>query len=81
MTARVIPFPRSRDHAFVARQANRMAELSQAAAEKHLAWQLELQASTMARRGIPADLIAPQVRALETAIRNELCRILMGGAA
>jgi hypothetical protein len=83
MTAVVIPFPLTRRREFIRRHASRMAALPVAAAEKHLAYQLRVQAETMERRGIAPDLIGPQVRWLETAIRCELWRatILEGGAA
>ena len=82
MTAQVIPFPSTRRREFIRRHASRMAALP-AMAEKHLAYQLRVQAETMERRGIAPDLIAAQVRGLESAIRCELWRvtILEGGAA
>jgi hypothetical protein len=60
-----------------------MAMLPEPTAEKHLAYQIRLQAETMHRRGIASDLIVTQTKALETAIRCELWRvtILEGGAA
>ena len=85
MSARILPFPRTRNRAFVLRHAARMADLSEATAEKHLAAQLDIQRTTMARRGIAPELVEVQLRALECAIRCELWREILtpdsGGAA
>jgi hypothetical protein len=83
MPATIIPFPIVRRRDFIRRHAARMAMLPEPTAEKHLAYQIRLQAETMRRRGIAADQITSQVRALETAIRCEPWRvtILEGGAA
>jgi hypothetical protein len=60
-----------------------MAKLPQKTAEKHLAHQLQIQAETMARRGIDPEAIENEIRALECAIRAELWHVVMsgGGAA
>jgi acetyl-CoA carboxylase alpha subunit len=60
-----------------------MAILPQKTAEKHLAHQLQIQAQTMAKRGIVADVIEEEIRALESVIRAELWYVVMtgGGAA
>ena len=77
----VIPFPRVRNREFVWRIARRMAELRPHSAEKHLAYQIHIQAQTMARRGIAPDLIEQECAALETAVRVELAHFDIGGAA
>jgi hypothetical protein len=85
MSAHVLPFPRLRDRNYVLRHAARMAAVSERAAEKHLATQLDVQRATMARRGIASELIEKQIHALELAIRCELWREILtpdsGGAA
>lgn len=84
MTARVVPFPRVRNREFIRRHARRMTEMNQAAGEKHLQRQLELQMDTMRKRGIPEPIIVAEARAVECAIRAELWRVVMqtpGGAA
>jgi hypothetical protein len=83
MTVCILPFPLARRRDFVRRHAARMAELPPATAEKHLIYQLRVQAETMQRRGIAPDLISAHISSLETVIRCELWRrlILEGGAA
>jgi hypothetical protein len=82
MGARIIPFPRVRDHGLVWRIARRMAELPPHTAEKHLAYQLRVQIETMQRRGISPDLIEQQRASVETAVRRELNHFdATGGAA
>ena len=77
--AEVLPFPIVRRRDYVRRQAVRMAEVSPAAAEKHLQAQLKLQAKTMARKGIGEDLIVREQQSLETAIRVHLWRLVLTG--
>jgi flagellar motility protein MotE (MotC chaperone) len=79
----IIPFPRTRDRAFVLRHAYRAWELNHRAAEKHISVQIDVQRSTMLRRGVDIDVVEQQCRALENAIRAELWRLVMGvgGAA
>lgn len=83
MSAIVIPFPRVRNRAWIARHARRMTEMSQAAAERHLANHLGIHAATMSKRGFAADVIRAEVQAIEAAIRAELWRVVLtpGGAA
>ncbi|SER58451.1 hypothetical protein SAMN05216548_12715 [Faunimonas pinastri] len=82
-SAEVLPFPAVRRRDFVLRHASRMAQLSHDAGERHLRRQLDIQAETMARRGIIAEMIASEIRALEAAIRAELWLLVLtpGGAA
>ncbi len=77
--AEIVPFPTVRRRDYVRRQAMRMAELSSAAAEKHLRAQLTIQARTMVRKGIAADRIEREQRALETAIRVHLWHLVLTG--
>lgn len=72
----VVPFPLSRRRAYVHRQARCIGQLPPAAREKQLAHQLELQAAALTRRGIDAEVVAAQRRALESAIRAELSSYL-----
>jgi hypothetical protein len=60
-----------------------MAKLPARTAEKHLAYQLEVQAQTMARRGIPPEVIRNEIGLFERAIRAELGNVVVsgGGAA
>lgn len=80
----VIPFPRTRDRSFVERHAARIAAARPDTGEKLLAHCLAVQAETMARRGIPGDIIGREMRALEGAIRDAMWRSVLtpgGGAA
>jgi hypothetical protein len=54
------------------RHAARLAGFSHKTAEKLLAYTLQQQAATMARRGIAAEVIERESRSLERAIRAEL---------
>jgi hypothetical protein len=83
MSAAIIPFPRNRHQSFVTRHAQRMAHLPHQTAEKHLAYQLQLQRQTMTKRGIASESIECELTALEHAIRNELWHFTIsdGGAA
>jgi hypothetical protein len=77
--ASVVPFPLTRRRDFIRRHVSRMALRPAAEAEKHLAYLLRVQVETMSRRGIAADLISAQIRALETAVRCELRRVTIRG--
>ena len=84
MTARVVPFPRSRDRGFVTRHAAIMASLSTSAkSEAHLQRQLKIQAEAMQRRGIAPETIAAELAVIEGSIRAAVWGLLMapGGAA
>lgn len=72
MPAKVIPFPLARRSEFVLRQARSMAMRSPDLAEKYLDQQMRLQAETLARRGIAAEVVAHEVASLERAIRSRL---------
>jgi hypothetical protein len=79
----IIPFPRTRNRPFVLKHATRMAKLPPKTAERHLAYQLEVQAQTMVRGGIPPEVIQNEICSLERAIRTELGNVVVsgGGAA
>jgi Family of unknown function (DUF6074) len=84
VTAVVVPFPRTRNRAFVRKHAWNAATMTPDGAENYLRRQLSTQRETMQRRGIDADIIDAEMAALERAIRTELagfapCR--PGGAA
>ncbi|MGY2907036.1 DUF6074 family protein [Bradyrhizobium sp. URHC0002] len=77
----ILPFPLSRRWVFIERQARRASELNQDAGERHIGYQLEVQATAMRRKGIDETLIARELHCMEAAIRVSLQRLLMGGAA
>jgi len=70
----VIPFPQVRRRRLIANTATRLANLPARTAEKLLAAALRRQATSMSRKGVPADLVERECRALETAIRSEIWR-------
>lgn len=69
---KVIPFPRNWNRLFVQKHAAHIARLPEKTAEKLLAHQLQVQAQTMARRGIAPETIENEIRALESDIRAAL---------
>jgi hypothetical protein len=73
-TCAVVPFPQARRRRFIAKTALRLASLSTKTAEKLLAATLQQQASAMARKGIPCQLIEGERCNLGSAIRAELWR-------
>jgi hypothetical protein len=77
------PFPRWRHRPFVLKHAGNVADMGQAAGERYLGQQLDVQRKTMEKRGIAPELIDAEVGALERAIRAELWRMILmpGGAA
>lgn len=77
------PFPRARHRPFVLKHAGNVSCMGQAAGDRYLAQQLDVQRKTMAKRGVEPDLIEAEIRALECAIRAELWRLILtpGGAA
>jgi hypothetical protein len=74
MTAAIVPFPLTRRRKFIARQVNRASKLNEAASEKHILGQLKIQADVMRRRGIEEDLVAHELKCMESAIRSALLR-------
>src|SRR4051812_9705051 len=62
----VVPFPLCRRRAFVRRIATRAAEMSADAGERHIHRQIELQAATLARKGVSEERIAAEAKALES---------------
>jgi hypothetical protein len=74
MTATVIPFPIVRRHLFIQRQADHAVSMNPDASARYLEYQLEVQANSMRRKGIAEDLIAREVKCMETAIRVAFIR-------
>jgi len=78
-SAEIIPYPLVYRRAFICKHARRMANLREPTAEKHLRAQLNLQAKTMQKRGIPTPEIERQIQSAEAAIRAELWRLVIMG--
>jgi hypothetical protein len=79
-TAAVLPFPLAKRRDMVQRQARRYTELNPDAAERHIEYQVQVQAAAMRRKGIAEDLIERECRSFENAIRELLIRSASGGA-
>jgi hypothetical protein len=75
--ARVVPFPAARRHAFIHKQAGRMAALSRTRADAYLRQQLRIQADTMRRRGVAEETIGREVKSIESAIRAEMWKCVL----
>jgi hypothetical protein len=78
VTAAVVPFPLARRGAFIQKQANRAAEMNADAGERHIQQQIKIQADAMRRRGIDEDLIAREMKCMETAVRAALWKAVLG---
>jgi hypothetical protein len=85
VSASVVPFPLIKRVHFVRRTAARVAEASPKTAEKLLAVAIQQQADTLTRKGVAPNLIAREVKALESALRAQLWHLILrrppGGAA
>jgi predicted GIY-YIG superfamily endonuclease len=72
MTATVFPFPILRRHGFVQKQAAHAAGMNTDASARYVEHQIQVQREAMRRRGIAENLIARELRLMESAIRREL---------
>jgi len=81
--ARVLPFPSTKRVHFVRRQAEYMLKLRPGEAELYLQAAIQRQRATFEKKGVEADLIESDARALETAVRVAIWRsvITPNGAA
>jgi hypothetical protein len=77
----LVVFPARHRIGFIRRHASRMSTLSEHGATRYLKRQLRIQAETLVRRGIAAEVVANEVQQLETAIRHELARMTALGVA
>jgi Family of unknown function (DUF6074) len=75
--AAIVPFPPARRRRFIVKTAVRLVSVPAKTAEKLLAATLQQQATAMARKGVPPDLIERERRKLECAIRAELWRAIL----
>ena len=78
LSASVVPFPACRRLRFIVRHAERMAQLSPCAAERHLNNQLRILGDALLRKGVDAAVIDGEMRSLAQAIRNALSTVLLG---
>lgn len=75
--AEIITFPASRRVGLIRSVVGTMLHRSPSAAENYLAYRLRAHAEALARRGIGADILNDDCKALESAIRGELWRRVM----
>jgi predicted GIY-YIG superfamily endonuclease len=71
MTATITPFPLVRRRAYISKQAEQMACMSDVSAARYLQHQLQVQREAMRRRGVADDLIERELKSMEGAIRRE----------
>jgi hypothetical protein len=72
MTAVISPFPIVRWHGFTDKQAKHAALMNPDASARYIGYQLQLQRDAMRRPGVAEDLIARELKFMETAVRREL---------
>lgn len=70
-------FPLARRRLLVKKLAGQMLARSPAAAEGHLAFELQRHRRTLRNRQLSDEVIEGQMRALEAAVRAELLRVVM----
>lgn len=78
MSATILPFPTTRRHGFIHRQARRAAEINPAAGERYIQRQIGIQRDTMERRGIAPKVVQNEIQAFESAIRSALWCMTFG---
>jgi len=69
--ASIIPFPIARRRVFIAKLTAQMLARPTLAGEAHLSQQMRRQAQILARKGVPAAVVAHEVRSLEAGVRAE----------
>jgi hypothetical protein len=73
----ILPFPPARRLGLVRKLAAQMLARAPNAAEAHLRQQLQYQYRVLRRKGIADDVARRELRALESAVRAELWRLVM----
>jgi hypothetical protein len=76
--AKMIPFPLRQRRPFVEKLAEQVASREADAGEAHLLQQLARQREVLRRKGVSEVAIERELRALATAVRTELWRLLLG---
>jgi Family of unknown function (DUF6074) len=75
----IVTFPSVRRVGYIRKLARLMAHYSTDGGERTLAAQLNAQYAAMLRRGLSPEVIEPELRSLELAVRAELWVIVMQG--
>lgn len=76
-SASILAFPIARRGDQVRAMVRQMLARPTDHAEKYLAFQLRRKTATLLRKRIPADVVAREVRAFESAVRRELWRMAL----
>jgi hypothetical protein len=71
MTALILPFPITRRHGFIKKQAARAASMNTDSAVRYVEHQLTVQRDAMRRRGIAENLIDRELYLMAMAMRSE----------
>jgi hypothetical protein len=74
---KVVAFPFARRHGVILRLAEQMAARGPAVAENYLQQQLRRQIQALHRRQVPDLTVEREIRALESAVRTELWRLVL----
>ena len=75
--ARIIAFPFARRRGLILRLAEQMVAQAPAAAQKYLQQQLRRQIGALHRKQVPDRTVEREIRALESAVRAELWRLVL----
>lgn len=82
MTATILVFPLQRRTGLIRKQASWfVTQETRKGAESNLARLLEVQREALISKGVPPELVDPQLTDLEGAIRAEAWRIMLSGEA
>jgi hypothetical protein len=76
-SATILAFPIAQRGDRVRALARQMLARPAGLAEKHLSSQLRRKATALLRKQIPADVVAQEVRAFESAVRRDLWRMAL----
>jgi hypothetical protein len=77
LRAYILAFPLARRYSLVKKLASQMLARSSAAADGHLAFELQRHRRTLRNRKLSDDVIEREVRMLEAAVRAELWRTVV----
>ena len=72
MTAAILPFPILSRHGFIQKQASHAACMNPDSSARYIEYQIKVQRDAMQRRGVVEELIARELKLMETAILREL---------
>jgi hypothetical protein len=73
---KIVVFPFAHRRGLILRLAEQMVARAPSAAEKHLQQQLRRQIEALHRKHVPDRMVEREIRALESAVRTELWRLV-----